>query len=338
MTDCPLLSISYFGGSMNKTISVIIPVYNVERYLAECLDSVCGQSYTDLEIILIDDGSTDSSGQICDAYAAKDSRIRVIHQPNGGAAAAKNAGLRAATGTYLTFADSDDIVADGAYEKMVNTLENSDADIVQGAFELMFTDGNKAYCNDQFDESAEEFLLRFTEDWTCGLLWDKIYRQELFNNIFFVEGNVIDDEFFTYRGVMNAKNVVSVSDIVYLYRQRKSSVVRSHNTQKRIVFDRLHYLKQRRLHIAERYPQLSATFDEHYLNMLLILSHAAAATMDSIKETKCDVIEYFKNPHSYRPTLGFSLKILQMLITPTRVILKHRDKPSEERNLERCFP
>ena len=95
---------------MNQTISVIVPVYNVAQYLPQCVNSILSQDYEDLEVILIDDGSTDASGEICDRYGASDSRVRVIHQKNGGAAAAKNAGLRLATGDYLTFSDIDWII------------------------------------------------------------------------------------------------------------------------------------------------------------------------------------------------------------------------------------
>ena len=108
---------------MNNLISVIVPVYNVAAYLPQCLDSILQQDHEALEVILIDDGSTDCSGEICDGYAAADSRIRVIHQKNSGAAAAKNAGLRAATGEYLVFADSDDFVEPGAYSYMLRTLQ-----------------------------------------------------------------------------------------------------------------------------------------------------------------------------------------------------------------------
>ena len=123
---------------MKDVISVIVPVYNVAAYLPECLDSILSQDYDKLEVILIDDGSTDDSGTICDDYARRDSRIRVIHQKNGGAAAAKNAGLRAATGEYLSFADSDDFLEPGAYAYMLAVLKENDADIVRCAFQNRF--------------------------------------------------------------------------------------------------------------------------------------------------------------------------------------------------------
>ena len=113
---------------MNETISVIVPVYNVAAYLPQCLKSILNQDYEDLQVLLIDDGSTDDSGAICDQFSAQDSRIQVIHQKNGGAAAAKNAGLRAATGKYLSFVDSDDYLEPGVYGFLVKTLEETRAD------------------------------------------------------------------------------------------------------------------------------------------------------------------------------------------------------------------
>ena len=122
---------------MNK-ISVIVPVYNVEPYLIECLESIINQTYRDLEIILIDDGSTDKSGDICEEYAKKDDRIIVIHQSNQGSASAKNAGLRKASGEYLAFVDSDDFLQEDAYEFMVRQLEEYHADIIQGYFRKVY--------------------------------------------------------------------------------------------------------------------------------------------------------------------------------------------------------
>ena len=115
---------------MDNVISVIVPVYNVVAYLPECVRSILSQDYPDLEVILIDDGSTDGSGRLCDEFAADDSRVKVIHQPNGGAASAKNAGLRIAGGTYLSFVDSDDFLEPNVYAYMVRTLEKTGADAV----------------------------------------------------------------------------------------------------------------------------------------------------------------------------------------------------------------
>ena len=125
---------------MHDLISVIMPVYNVETYLSQSIESVLNQDHRNLELILIDDGSTDNSGAICDAYAAEDGRIRVIHQKNGGAAAAKNAGLQIASGTYLSFVDSDDFLEPNVFGYMLKTLQGQEADAVQFSFQDLYTD------------------------------------------------------------------------------------------------------------------------------------------------------------------------------------------------------
>lgn len=311
---------------MKQKISVIIPVYNVEKYLPECLESVLEQSYSSLEIILIDDGSKDNSGKICDEYAQKDHRIRVIHQENKGAAGAKNAGLRVATGEILTFADSDDVVEPGAYAKMIDVMEKTGADVVQGSFFNLYTDGIEIMRKDSFEESGEQFLTRFTRDWTCGLLWDKIYRRALFDGVFFQEGNIIDDEFFTYRGIMNAKKVVRISDAVYRYRQRRSGVMASVSSKERIVLDKLHYLQERRADVSSRYPSLAVVYDEHYLNMLLILSHDAYASEQSLKEIKSAITQYFRNNSAYQPPFSFRIKLMLVKFTSIKKLLNARDE------------
>ena len=197
---------------IHKRVSTIIPVYNVEQYLPQCLDSVLSQSYSDLQVILIDDGSTDSSGAICDEYAKRDSRIVVIHQKNSGAAAAKNAGLRIANGKYLSFVDSDDYLESDAYAHMVELLEAQRADVVQCAFNDVYIDNLVSHQiqEDQREFTNTQYLEQFTKDWTCGLLWDKLYVRSIFDGVFFEEGHKIDDEYFTYRGVMSRVKVTAL--------------------------------------------------------------------------------------------------------------------------------
>ena len=199
-------------------ISVIIPVYNVEKYISQCLDSVCNQTNRDLEIILVDDGSTDASDKICDEYACHDKRIHVIHQKNSGAAAAKNAGLRVASGEYLSFVDSDDFLELNAYYYMIQIMQTQNADVVQCSYRDVFKNYVKDHILKDTTLNQIDFLTLFTEDWTCGLLWDKLYRRSLFEGIFFETGHKIDDEYFTYRGIINAKKIVRDSQIVYNYR------------------------------------------------------------------------------------------------------------------------
>lgn len=281
---------------MNRVISVIIPVYNVAAYLPQCLDSVLSQSYSDLQVIVIDDGSTDTSGAICDEYAAKDPRVVVIHQKNGGAAAAKNAGLRVATGKYLSFVDSDDYLEPDAYAHMVVQLEVSDADVIQCSFCNVFPDKMVLHAvqGEQTEFMCVQYLERYTKDWTCGLLWDKLYVRSIFDGIFFEEGHKIDDEYFTYRGIMNARKIVRNNFVVYNYRKRRSSVMYSPESGKQIVKDRIDYLSKRRINVIARFPELREAFDRHFVEMMVILSRDPLATKESNTMIKHQMRTYFK--------------------------------------------
>lgn len=281
---------------MDDKISVIVPVYNVAAYLRECVDSILCQNYVKLEIILVDDGSTDNSGAICDEYAARDNRIRVIHQKNGGAAVAKNAGLRVATGQYLSFVDSDDYLEPGAYTHMVKLLDQYGADVVQCAYRDVLR--NKV--NDRIKKPGRcvmntmEYLALFTSDWTCGLMWDKLYCRSIFDGIFFEEGHRIDDEYFTYQGIMNANKIVCDDRIIYNYRKRRSSVMYSPESGKQIVLDRIDYLSKRRKKIIFRYPELRKAFDQHFLEMMVILSRDPMGSEESFHMIREQLCLYFR--------------------------------------------
>ena len=285
---------------MRDKISVVVPVYNVERYLLQCVDSIVNQSYRNLEIILIDDGSTDNSGKICDAYAEKDKRIRVIHQENGGAASAKNVGLRIASGEYLTFVDSDDFLEADAYSYMLSMIKEHHADVIQCSYRDVYLDKQIEQIVEEDLKvcRVEEYLKRYTYDWTCGLLWDKLYRRNLFSNIYFEEGHIIDDDFFTYQGIMNACKIVLSPQIVYNYRKRKSSVTADAKNRERIIMDQLDYLVKRRENISLRFPELKTTFDKHFIDVISWMARDAYSTKESIEAIKKIIKEYMnKNNH-----------------------------------------
>lgn len=296
----------------NKTISVIVPVYNVRSYIRESIDSILAQTYDNLEIILIDDGSTDGSGEICDMYEQENDCIYVIHQKNSGAAAAKNAGLHIATGEYIAFADSDDIVEQDAYEYMITLLEEKCADVVQCSFRNIYRNGIEDVIKDPevHEMDSQDYLHRYTTDWTCGLLWDKLYRRSIFEGIFFEEGHIIDDEFFTYQGIMNAEKIVHAPKVVYQYRMRKSSVMRSQSSQNRIILDKLDYLDKRRKMIGERYPSLRKVFDQHYVNMLLILCNEANTSLDCKEKIRNAIRYYLRDKKSTKLSLRVYLRLL----------------------------
>lgn len=282
-------------------ISVIIPVYNVEKYISQCLDSVCNQTYSDLEIILVDDGSTDDSGEICDKYACQDKRIHVIHQENIGAAAAKNAGLQVASGEYLSFVDSDDFLEPNAYRYMLQVMQTQGADVVQCSYRDVFKNHTKEHVLKNATLSQIDFLALFTEDWTCALLWDKLYRRSLFEGVSFESGHKIDDEYFTYQGIMNAKKIVRDSQIVYNYRKRASSVMYSPASAQWIITDRIDYLRKRRKNVIACFPQLRAVYDKHFLNMMIILSRDENVTEEHLKLIQLCLKEYIQEKHHTKP-------------------------------------
>lgn len=254
--------------NIKANISVIIPVYNVKKYLSECLDSVVNQTYKNLQIILVDDGSTDFSGKICDEYANNDNRIIVVHQKNAGAGAAKNTGLELIDGDYFSIIDSDDYIELDMYEKMVNSLEKYNADIVQCLF-------RNVYVNDSFDRkykikgnypkvlTPKNFLKEYLYDWKYAIFANKVFKSSLLKDIRFPVGRKIDDEFFTYKLVCNAKKVVNIDNILYNYRMRKTSVMNENDTD-RLIYDRIDCFVERYDYIRKKYPSL----DKKYLTKL----------------------------------------------------------------------
>lgn len=262
-----------------KKISVVIPVYNVEKYLSECLDSVINQTYKNLQIILVDDGSTDFSGKICDVYAEKDNRITVVHQKNAGAGAAKNTGLELIDGDYFSIIDSDDYIELDMYEKMVNSLEKYNADIVQCLF-------RNVYVNDSFDRkykikgsypkvlTSKSFLKEYLYDWKYAIFWNKLFKSSLLKEIRFPVGRKIDDEFFTYKLVCNAKKVVNIDNILYNYRMRKTSVMNENNSD-RLIYDRIDCFIERYNYVSDIYPSLKKKYNLKLYDDLLYFKDSA---------------------------------------------------------------
>ncbi|MBQ8301255.1 MAG: glycosyltransferase [Clostridia bacterium] len=217
-----------------KKISVIVPVYNVEKYIEKCLDSIINQTYKNLEIILIDDGSTDNSCRICDEYALRDERFTVVHNENGGVSVARNAGLKKATGEYIMFVDSDDYVESDIAEVLMNLTLQYDADISMCSFKYADTDGNT---RNQTDLAVAEGCISGDEFWQCfysggrtiGVtLWAKLYKRSLWQDIHFPDGKLHEDEFVTHSLVKKCKNIAVTKKPLYYYVQREGSIM---NTQ-----------------------------------------------------------------------------------------------------------
>lgn len=307
---------------MNDLISVIMPVYKVETYLPQSIESVLKQDHRNLELILIDDGSPDGSGAICDDYAARDSRVRVIHQKNGGAAAAKNAGLRIASGTYLCFVDSDDFLESNVFGYMLRTLQEQHADAVQFSFRDVYTNRTEPQILTPCVLNEREYLVRFTKDWTCPLLWNKLYKRSLFDGVFFEEGHKIDDEYFTYQGFLNPCKVVLDDRIIYNYRKRASSVMSSTEAGEQRILDCIDSIVKRREKVVARWPELRRPFDENYLDAVWYLSGNIYSTEKTIGVLKGHLRAYFSGFGNSIPPRYLWKHLWRLYRTDTAVLLE----------------
>lgn len=221
----------------NPLISIIVPVYNTEKYLPDCLDSILAQNYKNLEIILIDDGSSDNSGQICDEYAKNDNRIVVVHKENGGVSKARNDALRLVTGEYIGFVDSDDTIHPQMFEKLYANLSENDVDISICDFEMIYPDRTEHKNSNGIsmklssaDAVKNILLLKYFQ----GHLGNKLFKASLLKDIFFDEDiYVYEDMLFVIKALMNASSVFFDSTPYYNYFMRETSACHTEFTYKR---------------------------------------------------------------------------------------------------------
>lgn len=213
----------------NELISVIVPVYNTWRYLDKCIGSIANQTYKNLEIILVDDGSTDKSGEICDAWKEKDKRVKVIHKENGGAGDARNVGMKYATGSILSFIDSDDYLELDMYEILYKNMLENKSQIAAGGFIYEDYYGETVKCCEENyvagpAEMVERFLKRNDIGWTMA---DKIYRKEVFDGIEFQVRQIPEDVGTIYKVLDKSEKTSHINKPVYHYIQRNGSVEHS---------------------------------------------------------------------------------------------------------------
>ena len=238
----------------NPLISVIVPVYNVEAYLGHCVDSILAQTYSNLEVILVDDGTKDSSGQICDEYARKDSRVRVIHKQNGGLSSARNAGIDVAQGTYFAFVDSDDWIEPDTYSHMLARALEYDVKLVcAGRYDVDGETGERTLglCPEKEEVISGTELVRRIFRWenVDSAAWDKLYHRSLFREIRYPLGKICEDVPTTYRIALDAGRVVMCNKPVVNYLHRPGSITTSSLSEKTFHFAE---------HTAFIYPYIQA--------------------------------------------------------------------------------
>ncbi len=252
-------------------VSVVMPVYNVSSYLKESVRSVLQQDYTNLEVILVNDGSTDDSGALCDELALADKRIKVTHQPNRGPGGARNAGIELAKGEYIAFLDSDDLMAENYISILLTLLLKNNADIACSGYTL--------FCEDNILKKKYEFsepvcldgisALRrmFSCDGVDSQVAGKLYKAFLWKELRFPEKHLFEDVPLTYRQFLMSGNIVISGKALYKYRMRSGSTTHSALTAK--YKDYTDYTSEVKAYIYENYPQLKDDADIFYLNAVL---------------------------------------------------------------------
>lgn len=284
-------------------VSIIIPVYNVEKYIIECLESVKKQTYKNIEVILIDDGSTDNSSNICDEFVRNDDRFHVIHTKNKGVASARNTGLESVTGDYIFFLDSDDLLEIFTIEKMIETLDFYHADMVCGA-EQWVNEENMPICENETPEfhsvnvmNKDEALMHFVNlEWGP---WNKLMRRNIHENIKFPNYRIHEDEAIKFKLLERCLKVVVINEKTYRYRQRQGSLT---NVGNRVLKPDMFYSRLENYKwLEKKYPKLANRF-------MAKVCEDAIYNLDIICKTKKkeyvleDIVKFFEE---YNKTILF---------------------------------
>ena len=268
----------------NDLISIIIPVYKVEKYLEKCIESVLKQTYTNLQIILVDDGSPDNCGKICDEYAKKDPRIEVIHKVNGGLSDARNVGIAKAKGKYIGFVDSDDYIKEDMYEILINLIKEYDADVsICNLYDVI--DGKEYIRNNENgiqEYSRLEILKEVLLDKNIqSYAWNKLYKKELFDEIKYLIGKKYEDIGTTFYVFEKCNKIVVTSEPEYYYLKRSDSLV--NNVTESTVLDYTDIIIQRYLYTQKNIEELRK-YNNYYLAKTLITAHNDIELLGSISE------------------------------------------------------
>ncbi len=284
-------------------LSIIVPVFNLERLLPKCIDSILAQTFKDFELILVNDGSTDKSDEICDEYGNKDQRIIVIHKKNGGVSSARNAGLAVARGEYIGFVDSDDYVNKHMYETLCHTAIQNNADITVCSFLNVCEDQGQAidkpdlnYKTQHFNnrEAIRQMYISKSNYITYIVPWNKLYKRQLFNDIQYKVGNIYDDETIAHMLLYNSKNITYINSKLYYYVQRSGSQMNSPFHIKR--FDKIYALNERAKYFKQyKETDLYEKALKHFMDMFFWYYYLAKDNLKSIDKELKTVKRTFDN-------------------------------------------
>lgn len=296
----------------SELISVIVPVYKVEPYLQKCVDSILNQTHRNLEIILVDDGSPDNCGKICDDYAVKDSRVKVIHKPNGGLSDARNAGMDIMTGQYVGFVDSDDWIEPFMYERLLELIHQFDADIAFGGVsDDLELDGRisttkvSSYGETPFSESPIEAMRRyFHGSWSA---WDKLYKADIFSGLRYPVGEINEDEAIVLQVLSRVGTVCYTNEVFYHYMRRLNgqSITTTSFSAKKLIWQK--HCADNLTFVQKNHPELELEAAGRYRDSILwSLTEMALSNSDFTEQIQAlvDVLRHNKNLF-YKATFSY---------------------------------
>ncbi len=268
-------------------VSVVIPVYNAESFLERCLKSVTDQTYRNLQIILINDGSSDSSPDICMNFKKADTRIEIIDQKNQGLSAARNAGLACATGKYILFVDSDDYIAENMVELMVKACEEKKVSMCVCGYYYTYPTGkvfNSRIYNEGDVLTQEQCLISMiTDDRIGSYAWNKLYKTELFQNIKYPTGKNYEDICTTYRLIQKCERIAVVGQGLYFYVQHEKSI--THNKTEKNIADLISAIEQRKKDVKFLNKDMQKLAEKEYLkSLIIIVTHIFANDLKGFDE------------------------------------------------------
>ena len=289
---------------MQPLVSIIVPIFNTEEFLSCCLDSLVSQTYQNIEIILVNDGSTDSSEKIIQTYAQKDHRISIISQNNGGAGKARNEGLRKAAGEYITFVDSDDKIESTYIEKLIDPLiKDCDIDIsICNYFQSGSIVNFEKETNDTYDSKDYLEKKMKTSDFSVIVPWGKLFRKKVTRNIFFPENIYFEDEATVYKFFYFSKKITYNNTPLYYYNLRNGSltqaVISKHPQDAVSVFEKKYiFFKER--NEFRFFPYIIATLLWQQLNLYRLEPNQRATLTSKIKTNLIDFCKYSRNYEHY---------------------------------------
>lgn len=302
----------------NILVSIIVPVYGTEEYLSDCINSLCNQSHSCIEFILVDDQSPDRCPEICDTYAKQDSRIKVIHQKNKGVSGARNTGLDLATGDYIVFVDSDDELYSQAIEQLLQDAVFYEADIVSAVHSLV--DGQGNIIRDNGDGVCEVFrddeaiLLSLKGNINTNSVWAKIFRSEFIKDIRFEEGkNINEDGYFMFQCFVRRPVLVQHNVAVYKYSIRQNSCSRQKYSDKYLSM--FYFMDRKKEYIKAHYPQyIDQAYNMEIRTLLFFLDILCSDTESKNKSLQNQCIKRVRELRKYHIPINKHHKQLEWIV------------------------